>query len=121
MKKFTLFVLGVAVFVAVVFLAAPVLAGAAITGTALFKGIKSGRLHDRHPHLVARRSILSPLSPRHFGVFSHFDPKSPAAFGHHPDRGWRCVCARQRRFGQSTSGGCRAQRSGVHSQTLRSS
>ena len=39
MKKFTLFVLGVAVFVAVVFLAAPVLAGAAITGTALFKGI----------------------------------------------------------------------------------
>jgi hypothetical protein len=40
MKKFTLFLLGVAVFVAVVFVAAPVLAGAAIGSTLLFRGVQ---------------------------------------------------------------------------------
>jgi hypothetical protein len=40
MKKFTLFLLGVAVFVAIVFVAAPVLAGAAIGSTLLFRGVQ---------------------------------------------------------------------------------
>jgi hypothetical protein len=40
MRKFILFLLGVVMFITAVFVAAPVLAGVAISGTLLFKGIK---------------------------------------------------------------------------------